>query len=145
MAEKVRGWGQNIWFHISLRFLMFESWNTFRPAQPGVMVVVLTLMIFVFHMMAARFQTAACTLTRNTIYPTTTSIPPVRFPFCNAAAKSQYVNFTPDCSRFWECGPPPAFEACLLVCPPCSPGMGCPYACQDSDGQLYQANFFDER
>ena len=40
-------------------------------------------------------------------------------PFCNAAAKSQYVNSNPDCSRLWECGPAPAFETCLMECSPC--------------------------
>ena len=65
-----------------------------------------------------------------------------------SAEKSQYVNFTPDCSRYWECGPAPAFEACLLECASCcgsQPPEECPGACQDWDGQFYQANFFDER
>ena len=31
--------------------------------------------------MAARFQTVACTSTRINMYPSTTTIPPVRFPF----------------------------------------------------------------
>jgi len=53
-----------------------------------------------------------------------------------------------NCSRFWECGPAPAFEACLLECSSCcgaQPPEECPGACQDWDGQFYQANFFDER
>ena len=44
-------------------------------------VVITTLAIFVFHTTGVRFQTVACMLTRTTIYPTTTSIPPVRSPF----------------------------------------------------------------
>ena len=51
-------------------------------AYPGVMGVVLpTLTIIVFPMMAVMFRIAPYTSTRITIYPTTISIPPVRSSF----------------------------------------------------------------
>merc|ERR1712212_116857 len=59
-----------------------------------------------------------------------------------------YHQHSSNCSRFWECGPAPAFEVCLSECQSCCgnrPPEECFGACQDQSGQFYQANFFDER
>jgi len=58
-----------------------------------------------------------------------------------------YHEHSSNCSRFWECGP--AFETCLFECAGCcrNPEVpeDCYYGCQDQDGHLNRALFFDER
>ena len=64
--------------------------NIFRPTQT------------VFHTMAARFQTVPCTSTRINMYPSTTSIPPVRFPFV-IMRQSHNMSISPQTAAAFGC------------------------------------------
>ena len=104
-------------------------------------VVITTLAIFVFHTTGVRFQTVACMLTRTTIYPTTTSIPPVRSPFVMLQQSHNMLIPTQTAAASGNVDQPQLLRLASWSAPLAA---GCIQACTGRDGQLYHSEIFDE-